>query len=131
MKFLQRFLEKRHENWEKSRLLRPWIPLLDAIDAFLLRRAENAREAPFFRDRIDIKRYMMMVVIALMPATIAAVYFWGWRCLLLIVVSYAFGGTAEVLFSVVRKEEVNEGFLVTGILFPLTLSAATPWCSAS
>ena len=127
MKFLQRFLEKRHANWEKSRLLRPWIPLLDAIDAFLLRRAENAREAPFFRDRIDVKRYMMMVVIALMPATIAAVYFWGWRCLLLIVISYAFGGTAEVVFSVVRKEEVNEGFLVTGLLFPLTLPAATPW----
>jgi Na+-transporting NADH:ubiquinone oxidoreductase subunit B len=127
MKFLERFLEKRHANWEKSRLLRPWMPLLDAIDAFLLRRAENAREAPFFRDRIDVKRYMMMVVIALMPATIAAIYFWGWRCLLLIVVSYAFGGATEVLFSVVRKEEVNEGFLVTGLLFPLTLPAATPW----
>jgi Na+-transporting NADH:ubiquinone oxidoreductase subunit B len=66
-------------------------------------------------------------VIGLMPATIAAVYFWGWRCLLLIVLSYAFGGATEVLFSVVRKEEVNEGFLVTGLLFPLTLPAATPW----
>ncbi|MBN1919258.1 MAG: RnfABCDGE type electron transport complex subunit D [Verrucomicrobia bacterium] len=127
MKLLERFLAKRHANWERSRLLKPWIPLLDAIDAFLLRRAENAREAPFMRDRIDIKRYMMMVVIALIPATIAAVYFWGWRCVWLIVVSYLFGGAAEVIFSVVRKEEVNEGFLVTGILFPLTLPASTPW----
>ncbi len=127
MTFLRSFFERRHEKWERSRLLRPWLPLLDAIDAFLFRRAENAREAPFFRDRIDIKRYMMMVVIGLAPATVAAVYFWGWRCLLLIFISYLFGGTAEVLFSVVRKEEVNEGFLVTGILFPLTLPAATPW----
>jgi len=68
-----------------------------------------------------------MVVIGLMPVTIAAVYFWGWRCLFLIVISYLFGGLTEVLFSVVRKDEVNEGFLVTGILFPLTLPAATPW----
>ena len=127
MKFLLKMIERRRAKWEQGRLLKHWLPLFDAIDAFLFRRAENARRAPFFRDRVDIKRYMMMVVIALMPATIAAVYFWGWGCLLLIVISYAFGGAAEVLFSVIRKEEVNEGFLVTGILFPLTLPAATPW----
>lgn len=127
MKFLRRFLERRHAKWQQSRLLKPWLPLLEAMDAFLFRRAENARVAPFFRDRIEIKRYMMMVVIGLAPATVAAVYFWGWHCVLLIAVSYLFGGAAEVLFSVVRKEEVNEGFLVTGILFPLILPAATPW----
>jgi len=127
VKFLLKMIERRRAKWEQGRLLKHWLPLFDAIDAFLFRRAENARRAPFVRDRVDIKRYMMMVVIALMPATIAAVYFWGWRCLLLIVISYAFGGAAEVLFSVIRKEEVNEGFLVTGILFPLTLPAATPW----
>jgi len=127
MNFLRRFIEQRHEKWARSRMLRAWLPLLDAIDGFLFRKAANARVAPFFRDRIEIKRYMMMVVIGLTPATIAAVYFWGWRCILLIVISYVFGGAAEVLFSVVRKEEVNEGFLVTGLLFPLTLPAATPW----
>jgi Na(+)-translocating NADH:ubiquinone oxidoreductase B subunit len=127
VKFLRKILERQHKRWENSRLLKPWLPLLEAMDAFLFRRAENARVAPFFRDRIEIKRYMMIVVIGLAPATVAAVYFWGWHCVLLIAVSYLFGGAAEVIFSVVRKEEVNEGFLVTGILFPLILPAATPW----
>ena len=36
------------------------------------------------------------------------------------------GGTWEFIFAVVRKHEINEGFLVTGILFPLTLPATTP-----
>jgi Na+-transporting NADH:ubiquinone oxidoreductase subunit B len=41
-------------------------------------------------------------------------------------VSYAVGGFWEVLFSIVRKHEINEGFLVTGILFPLTLPPTIP-----
>ncbi|MDA8792431.1 NADH:ubiquinone reductase (Na(+)-transporting) subunit B [Bacteriovoracaceae bacterium] len=36
------------------------------------------------------------------------------------------GGFWEVVFSVIRKHEINEGFLVTGILFPLTLPASIP-----
>ncbi len=41
-------------------------------------------------------------------------------------VTYAVGGALEVVFAVVRKHEVNEGFLVTGILIPLTLPATVP-----
>jgi len=43
-----------------------------------------------------------------------------------VLVSYAAGGVWEVLFAVVRRHEVNEGFLVTGILLPLTLPATIP-----
>ena len=42
------------------------------------------------------------------------------------IVSYTVGGLFEVLFAVVRGHEVNEGFLVTGLLFPLTLPATIP-----
>lgn len=42
------------------------------------------------------------------------------------IVTMAVGGIWEVLFSIVRRHEVNEGFLVTGLLFPLTLPPATP-----
>jgi len=127
MKFLRRIVERQYARFEKSRLLRPWVPLLEAVDSFLWRKSGNALEAPFFRDRIDIKRFMIVVVVGLMPATVAAFYFWGWRCVWLIFISYLFGGATEVLFSVVRKETVSEGFLVTGLLFPLTVPAATPW----
>ena len=41
-------------------------------------------------------------------------------------VSYFAGGAVEVLFAVMRKEEVNEGFLVTGFIFPLILPPGIP-----
>ncbi len=42
------------------------------------------------------------------------------------IVCMAVGGTCEVIFSIIRKHEVNEGFLVTGLLFPLTLPPDIP-----
>ncbi len=42
------------------------------------------------------------------------------------IVTMAAGGTFEVIFAIVRKHEINEGFLVTGMLFPLTLPATIP-----
>jgi Na+-transporting NADH:ubiquinone oxidoreductase subunit NqrB len=78
---------------------------------------------PYGRDPIDVKRYMSMVILALLPAFAASLYFFGPRVLLLLFVSYLAGGTVEVLFAVVRKHEINEGFLVTGFIFPL-ISAA-------
>jgi Na+-transporting NADH:ubiquinone oxidoreductase subunit B len=44
----------------------------------------------------------------------------------IVVVTFAAGGAAETLFALVRKHEVNEGFLVTGMLLPLTLPATAP-----
>jgi len=44
----------------------------------------------------------------------------------IIIVSYAAGGFWEVLFAITRKHEINEGFLVTGLLFPLTLPPTIP-----
>lgn len=44
----------------------------------------------------------------------------------ILIVSYAVGGSWEVLFSLIRKHDINEGFLVTGILFPLTLPPNIP-----
>ncbi|MEO1338812.1 MAG: NADH:ubiquinone reductase (Na(+)-transporting) subunit B, partial [Myxococcota bacterium] len=44
----------------------------------------------------------------------------------IVLVSYTVGGLCEVLFCVVRGHDVNEGFLVTGMLFPLTLPATIP-----
>lgn len=44
----------------------------------------------------------------------------------MILVSYFAGGAVEVLFAVMRKEEVNEGFLVTGFIFPLILPPGIP-----
>jgi Na(+)-translocating NADH:ubiquinone oxidoreductase B subunit len=75
---------------------------------------------------------MWMVIIALIPVTLASIYFFGLRVLAMIAVSYVAGGAVEVIISIIRKEEIDEGFLVTGLLFPLILPPALPlWMVAA
>jgi len=67
-----------------------------------------------------------MVIIAVVPSVLAAFYFFGLRFLAMIIVSYAAGLTVEAIFAMVRKEGINEGFFVTGILWPLILPPNLP-----
>lgn len=101
-------------------------PVIEAIDGALF--GSNARNtsSPHISDNIEIRRYMSMVILALMPATIAAVYLFGLRVLLMIAVSYIAGGAVEVAFAVFRKKEIHEGFLVTGLLYPLLMPPGVP-----
>jgi RnfABCDGE-type electron transport complex D subunit len=69
---------------------------------------------------------MSCVIVALIPVTLASVYFWGLRVLAVIAVSYIFGGLVEVAFAITRKKEIHEGFLVTGLIFPLILPPTIP-----
>jgi len=101
-------------------------PLFDAVDHFLLAPKTPTPGAPHVRDPLDLKRYMTMAILAVAPAALAGLYFFGLRVLVLIAVSYAVGGAIEVLFAIVRREEINEGFLVTGLLFPLILPPGLP-----
>lgn len=111
----------------KSRpLLSRFYPAFEAFDEFVLSTSKTTRFAPHILDRLDIKRYMTMVIIALGPAIAAGVYFYGLRVLAVIMVSYVFGGLTEVLFSVFRKKPVYEGFFVTGMIFPLILPPTIP-----
>lgn len=135
-------------SWfEKNQYLRPFLPIYEAMDTFFLTPGTETAAAPHVRDPIDLKRVMVMVVIALVPCTVFGIFnagyqaltargmepellpcmLWGARLgLPIIIVSYAVGGAWEVLFAMVRKHEINEGFLVTGLLFPLTLPPTTP-----
>lgn len=67
-----------------------------------------------------------MVIIALLPCVAAGFYLFGWRIIPVIITSYVVGGAVEILVACLRKEEINEGFLVTGLLFPLILPPDTP-----
>ena len=49
----------------------------------------------------------------------------------LIIVSYVVGFSWEILFSIIRKHPISEGFLVSGLLFPLTLPPTMPWWQAA
>lgn len=144
-------------------------PLYEALDTFLYTPKDTTRGASHIRDSLDLKRMMVMVIVALTPCIFMAMYNTGlqantaiassegitpietWQtqvaqalgcsfepgfisniihgaCFFLpvYIVCMTVGGLWEVLFSVVRKHEVNEGFLVTGMLFPLTLPPTIP-----
>ncbi len=95
-------------------------------DNFLYAAPIKTENRPFGRDPMDVKRYMSLAIVGLFPCLLASFYFFGWRILLMLLVSYVAGGTVEVLFAIIRKDEVNEGFLVTGFIFPLILPPGTP-----
>ncbi len=126
MKWLLRILERLRPRFEGGGEFRALKPLFDAVENFFFSSPRRTTDAPHIRDPLDSKRFMSMAVIALLPCLLASLYFFGLRVLAMILVSYAVGGTIEVLFAIVRKEEINEGFLVTGLIFPLVLPPALP-----
>jgi len=126
MKRLERFFESQRHRFEEDGRLAPLKPVFDAAENFFLSPVAVTAVAPHVRDPLEIKRYMSLVVIALLPCFAASLYYFGWRVLAMIAVSYAAGGTVEVLFAVVRKEEIHEGFLVTGFIYPLILPPSVP-----
>ena len=106
--------------------MRPVMPLLETLEGILLGTSEAAPAAPHLRDNIDLKRYMGVVILALMPSALASIYFFGWHALLIIIVAYVVGGAIEILFALIRRKEIEEGFLVTGLIFPLILPPTVP-----
>lgn len=138
-------VKKSHDEGGRLGLL--W-PLLDAPDTFLKTPATVTHAAAHIRDWLDSKRYMMTVIVALLPPLFVGIWNAGYQhflattgadpgfaksflagleiCMPIIVVSYAVGGAWEALFAVVRRHEINEGFLVTGLLFPMTCPPTMP-----
>ncbi|HLF18933.1 MAG TPA: NADH:ubiquinone reductase (Na(+)-transporting) subunit B [Candidatus Omnitrophota bacterium] len=147
MKLLEKQLKKIEHLFEKGKPLEKFYPLFEALDTFLMTPGKVTQRGPHIRDAVDIKRVMVFVIIALIPTTLMGIYNAGYQILVakglsadfgqcwllgaqkiipIILVSYLAGGVWEVLFAVVRKHEINEGFLVTGLLFPLTLPPDMP-----
>ncbi|MEM1414154.1 MAG: NADH:ubiquinone reductase (Na(+)-transporting) subunit B [Myxococcota bacterium] len=169
MKFLRKSLEKIEPKFEKGGPLERFYPLFEAADTFLFTPPTVTRSGAHVRDGVDLKRVMITVVYALIPAILMAMYNTGlqihrtvaaggttldnWQtaafeatglplspesilaCMThgalyfvpVMTVTYAVGGLFEVMFCVVRKHEVNEGLLVTGMLIPLTMPATVPY----
>ena len=119
----------------------------EAFESFLFVPDETTKRGCQIRDAIDLKRTMIIVVMALMPAllfgiwnigyqhyqalaeTVSFWYMFGFglaKALPIIVVSYATGLAIEFLFAQIRHHQVNEGFLVTGMLIPLVLPPDIP-----
>jgi len=148
MKFMLDMHDKVRHHFEKGGKFEKLWPLFDAQDTFMFTPATTTSGGPHVRDALDLKRVMITVVFALFPAILFGIWNTGHQHNLatdgaaqgiipdilmglryavpVIIVSYAVGGIWEVLFCIVRKHEINEGFLVTGMLFPLTLPPTIP-----
>ena len=135
-------IEKKILSNEKLKMLHP---LHDALDTFLYSTNTQTKNAPYIRDSIDLKRTMMIVVLSLLPAFFFGIYNVGlqspevinksildcfifglYKVLPMYLVVFAVGGICEGLFAVFRRHEINEGFLVTGFLIPLTMPPTVP-----
>lgn len=142
---LRKFLDNIEEKILSNNKLKKFHPLHDALDTFLYTKNTQTLSAPYVRDSIDLKRTMIIVVLALLPSLIFGTYNVGlqspentsasfidcfiyglYRVLPMYLVVFAAGGLCEALFAVVRKHEINEGFLVTGFLIPLTMPPTVP-----
>jgi len=148
MKFMLEMMEKSAHLFEKGGKFEKLYPLFEAQDTFMFTPADVTKGRTHVRDSVDLKRVMITVVLALLPAFLFGIWntghqyttvnqiegatfttdiMWGLRWVMpIVMVSYVVGGLWEVLFCVVRKHEINEGFLVTGLLFPLTLPPTIP-----
>ena len=149
MKALRNYLDKIKPNFEKGGKLHWLYSTYDAFETFLFVPNTTSKSGVHIHDARDSKRTMIIVVIALLPALLVGMYNVGLQHYLSIgqagvaslldmflfgllamlpqlVVSYAVGLGIEFAFAQARKEEVAEGFLVSGILIPMILPVDTP-----
>ncbi|MCS6967397.1 MAG: NADH:ubiquinone reductase (Na(+)-transporting) subunit B [Cytophagales bacterium] len=148
MNFLHQLLEKQRPLFAKGGKLERFYYVFEALETFLFTPPTTTpARGVQIRDAIDLKRMMMTVVIALLPclfygmwnvghqhflaigqtATFAEKFLLGFKLVLpIILVAYASGGLVEVIFAIMRKHPINEGFLVTGMLIPLVMPVTIP-----
>ena len=171
-RMLRKILDYQMSFFEKGKPLHKLRPLVSAGDTFFYEAAINTRKGPHIRDAVDLKRWMILVILGLLPCILWAIWNTGlqkyvyssgsaslmkeyllasasfsgyfdfaakdnrfleiiWLGLLgfipIVIISYVVGGLWEGLFAVIRGHEIAEGFLVTGMLYPLVLPATIPY----
>ena len=150
MSFIRNYLNKIKPNFEEGGKLHAFRSLFDGFETFLYVPNDTAKSGGVhIHDAIDSKRIMSMVVIALMPAMLFGMYnvgyqnalaagalattgfwemfFFGFLAVLpKILVSYIVGLGIEFAWAQWKGEEIQEGFLVSGILIPLIIPVECP-----
>lgn len=147
MKNVKYALDRLGAHFQKGAKLEVFHPLYEAIRTIVFVPGDAAVRMPAVRDSLDLKRFMSLVILALMPQTLFGMINTGTMALMaegvtptwghalyrgaeallpMLVVSYGVGLTWEGIFAIVRGHKISEGFLVTGLLFPLTLPPTVP-----
>ncbi len=147
MKALRKLLDKLKPQFQKGGKLEKLHSTFDAFETFLYVPNKVTKTGTHIRDYMDMKRTMAIVVFAMLPALIFGMWNVGFQHFLatgeesdilinflygfkqvfpIIVVSYVSGLAVEFIFAQIRGHDVNEGFLVTGMLIPLIVPVDVP-----
>ena len=148
MKRLRELIDKIKPNFEKGGKFEKLHSTFDAFETFLFVPNRVTCSGSHIRDSLDLKRVMIVVVVALLPALLFGMYNTGlqhframgvadasvWTCfwfgflkvLPIIIVSYVVGLGIEFISAQIRGHEVNEGFLVSGMLIPMVMPVDIP-----
>lgn len=147
MKAIRKFVDKIKPTFSEGGKLAFLHSTFDAFETFLFVPDEVTKSGSHIRDSIDLKRTMTIVITAVVPAllfgmwnigyqhslatgqemTFFATFMFGfWRVLPSLLVSYGVGLGIEFAAAQIRGHEVNEGYLVTGILIPLIMPINLP-----
>ncbi len=147
MKFLRDKIDQIKKPFGKGEKFEKFAPAVNALDTFLFVPNHTTKHGAHIRDAVDLKRTMITVVLALLPALIFGTWNAGyqslsqiqevvpfmdalihgaWKVIPMIAVSYGVGLAIEFYFAIVRGHEVNEGYLVTGLLIPMIMPIDLP-----
>ena len=147
MKALRNYLDKIKPNFEEDGKYHAFQSVFDGFETFLFVPNRTSKSGTHIHDAIDSKRIMSMVVIALIPALLFGMYNVGYQhfhatgatgsfielfaygflaVLPKIIVSYVVGLGIEFVVAQWKKEEIQEGFLVSGILIPMIVPVDCP-----
>lgn len=151
MKALRNYLNKIKPNFEEGGKFHAFRSVFDGFETFLYVPNTTSKNGTMIHDAIDSKRIMSIVIIALMPALLFGMYNVGYQhfkaagdgvfasasfiqmfayglmaVLPKILVSYIVGLGIEFIVAQWKKEEIQEGFLVSGILIPMIIPVDCP-----
>jgi Na+-transporting NADH:ubiquinone oxidoreductase subunit B len=147
VKALRNFLNKIKPNFEEGGKLSMFRSVFDGFETFLFVPDKTSTSGVHIHDSIDSKRIMSVVIAGLMPALLFGMYNIGYQhnlatglhpgfwmtfvygllaVLPKIVVSYVVGLGIEFIVAQWKKEEIQEGFLVSGMLIPMIVPIDTP-----
>ena len=148
MKALRNYLDKIKPNFEEGGKLQAFRSVFDGFETFLFVPNSTSKTGVHVHDSIDSKRIMSIVVIALIPALLFGMYNVGYQhynavgmpdagffemfiygflaVLPKIIVSYVVGLGIEFVVAQWKNEEIQEGFLVSGLLIPMIVPVGCP-----
>ena len=134
--------------FEKGGKLEKFYPVFDGFDTFMFVPGHTTKKGSHIRDGIDLKRAMVTVVFALLPALLFGMWNTGyhhhlalgmenvslmdnfifgmWKILPLVIVSYGVGLGVEFVFCIINQHPIQEGYLVSGMLIPLIVPIDIP-----